>query len=93
MCRNCSPPDWSVEFWPSQIITEAGNRAWKRLRTIANRLHPGHLMQKQLKYFRKMLPNAGEDEVVYVDTHTVVWHRDLVAAKCILYKGKWTSIF
>lgn len=99
VCRNCVPPSWNEEFLPTEVIVEVGKRALKRLRTalrdagllvrnaMPDRNTPGRLGTKINKYFKTMLPNEDDDEMVYFFGSTVVWHRDVVAAKCIMYKG------
>lgn len=95
VCRNCKPPAWNVEFLPAQIVTELGKRAWKRLRDqmrldgnlIHNTLPNRRLVLKIQKFFLNWQLHTI-DNVMMCDRKTTVWHRDLVAAKCILYKGK-----
>lgn len=87
---------------PTQIIIKAGKRAWKRLRkeirgaaqlirdAMPDRHTPERLVSKIVKHFKTWQLNTDEDGMVFLDCgeNTTVWHRDLVAAKCILYKGE-----
>lgn len=51
-----------------------------------NRPAKERLVSKIVVFFKKMLNDAGEWEPIPDESKTV-WHRDTVAAKCILYKG------
>lgn len=105
MCRNCKPPAWHEEFLPTQIVIEAGKRTWQRLRMemrdighlvqegVSYRENSGGLVLKVVKYFKTWYLSADEDGTQFLSCgqKTTVWHRDLVAAKCILYKGMCIS--
>lgn len=84
-------------------MIETGKRAYQRLRNeirgagrliqeaMPDQQDPGRLVSKVVKFFKNWQLNTGEDGLVYVDCgqKNTVWHRDLVAAKCILYKGMY----
>lgn len=95
VCRNCKPKDdW--DFLPFEIIVESGHRALRRLKREARAIgqglipqNPGRLMSKVQRYFKNWQLIEDEDGTLFVQCEetTTVWHRDIVAAKCILYKG------
>lgn len=87
-------------------MIEAGKKAFQRIRkevrgaeqliqqAMPDQQEPGRLVSKVVKFFRNWQLNIGEDDVVYADCgqKTTVWHRDVVAAKCILYKGMHCNV-
>lgn len=62
--------------------------------TLQNRPNSGHLVSTKQCFVKTWLPNVlgnVETEEAAQTTLTTVWHRDIVAAKLILYKGMHSS--
>lgn len=102
VCRNCVPIEQGGVSLPPVIISKAGKRQMqlarreKRqanvnqpVRQAVNRTPKPRLVSKIIVFFKMMLNDAGEME--YTAEKTTNWHRDIVAAKCILYKGMCTN--
>lgn len=73
-------------------------RAWREMRemgdaiaaTLRDRPNTGHLVSKKQCFSKTWLPmavNGGMEDAAQTKLKTV-WHRDIAAAKLILYKGK-----
>lgn len=74
-------------------------KVWQEMRDMGNQIAKvltsstsGRLVSKKQRFFKTWHPNAnangdGEDDAVQL--HTTVWHRDICAAKLILYRGKF----
>ena len=90
VCRNCRPRNIEIgilrQWLPNVIVTKFGKRAWKILKRNAarNPQNGERLVSKVAVYRKNWQPNALNGGL---GRNTVVWHRDIVAARCILYKG------
>lgn len=105
-CNDCHPNP--ILQLPTQIVTGLSKRALQMKRAITkvwqNMSRMGsliaatltkstnkRLVSKNHRFLKTWLPNAnGEDEDV---VHKTVWHRDICAAKLILYRGEYFHIF
>lgn len=79
-----------IELEQQQQGEEAGrNNVNQQVRMAANPNRPvkQRLVQKIVTFFKKHQNDAGDWIYAIVRTK-IVWHRDIAAAKCILYKGK-----
>ncbi|XP_031635522.1 uncharacterized protein LOC116348610 isoform X1 [Contarinia nasturtii] len=89
-------PD-SVAGLPDIIVSTVNRRVLRRKRAIIKRqiidgnreavnekLRTGRLMSKVKVTYKNWPLNVDDDDVV---PQTVTWHRDIVAAKCIMLKG------
>lgn len=92
VCRGCDADPNVNPLLANRIITQRGKRTMQMLRYDArrervrsDRTNDDRLVRKVKAYYRqwpfiRMFPN---------ELPTVVWHRDIVAAKCIMYKGAY----
>lgn len=99
ICKKCKPTNNDIvnACLPNNIITQLGKRALKRAREFAKdhlrlglRLirQPGErLVSKVVNYQKNWQPSNLTGQLI---GKTIVWHRDVVAARCILYKGTFT---
>lgn len=89
VCRNCTP---IVELacLPTKIVTQHSKRTLKFYRNLGRNLglrqNQQRLVSKVVTYWKNWQPNVLNDDDE-PRGKTVVWHRDIVAARCILYKG------
>lgn len=95
VCMNCKPAIGDIEraCLPTKIITQLGKRAlkearkmWRNARALGiQRIQPDEtrLVSKVVTYQKNWQPTINGE----LNGRTVVWHRDIVAARCILYKG------
>lgn len=101
-CDQCNP-NWIVRL-PSLIVTDVSKRVlqmrrtiertWREMRqmgdaiaaTLRDRPNTGHLVSKKQRFSKTWQPMAVDGEME--DAAPTVWHRDIAAAKLILYKGK-----
>lgn len=90
VCQQCHMDENAL--LPRQIISTASKRQlkkWREQQRIeGNPTRPAgtSLVSKIIVFYKCYLNDAGD--LVYFDDQTkTVWHRDIVAAKCILYKG------
>lgn len=96
VCHACMPScEWTWRWQlPTKIIAEKSNREIERDRKAVfenGGPEPGanRLVSKINVYFKNWQPNhetGNWQEEIALKLKTV-WHRDVVAAKCILYKG------
>ncbi|XP_031618637.1 uncharacterized protein LOC116337846 [Contarinia nasturtii] len=75
-------------------------RMWREMRDIGDVIaatlrdgpNAGRLVSKKQRFFKTWLPNVANVEIEGAagaqPTLTTVWHRDIAAAKLILYKGE-----
>lgn len=101
VCKKCKPTndDIANACLPNKIVTELGKRTLKRKRDFAKDhiqigdrvLQVGERLVSKVASYRKnwQLINPAHE----VKGKTVVWHRDIVAARCILYKGTFNCPF
>lgn len=99
VCKKCKPTNQVLEseWLPMKIVTQLGKRALKAKRQFWRNLYPNHgiqlinqrpaerLVSKVVTYRKNWQPTVLNGEL---KGKTIVWHRDIVAARCILYKGK-----
>lgn len=101
VCMNCRPTletivddNGLVHFGlPTKIITQFGKRAlkearktWRNARALGIQLiqpNEKRMVSKVVIYRKNWQPIINGE----FNGRTVVWHRDIVAARCILYKG------
>lgn len=104
VCKECVPRDYAgIALHPPKIISQKSKQQmyFKRLREAAgqndvnqpvgqaqNRAPQPRLASKIQVFVKKMLNDAGEFVLNGMPT-TTNWHRDIVAAKCIMYKGMY----
>lgn len=98
VCKKCKPTNADIvnASLPDKIVTQRGKRELEKARdaidvernagNMAGRvLQQGErLVSKVARYRKNWQPNPLTGEL---QGKTVVWHRDIVAARCILYKG------
>lgn len=95
VCKKCKPTNDDIvnACLPNKIVTQLGKRELKRARDLERDagnmgdrvLQRGErLVSKVASYRKNWQPNHLTGEL---QGKTVVWHRDIVAARCILYKG------
>lgn len=101
-CANCRPNP--IVGLPRLIVTNLGKRILRMRRTIekewramwnagnqvlATLIQPftRRLVSQKTRFLKTWQPNANVDDEM--DTHTTVWHRDISAAKLILYRGRY----
>lgn len=107
VCKKCKPANagivntWLPTAWlPSKIFTQLGARALKKARQVLKIYYgndidqvicqQGRLVSKVASCRKNWQPIALNGEL---EGKTVVWHRDIVAARCILYKGTSNYLF
>lgn len=96
VCQNCHPNP-SVML-PSRIVTQMGKRDLRAFRSLDrayaaahNLPNAGNLLSKVVVYQKNWRVNPavdGELDAIDESIKKTVWHRDIVAAKCIMIKGK-----
>lgn len=97
VCKKCKPTNEDIEnaCLPTKIITQLGKRALKIKREFWRNLYPNHGIQLQYPQQGRLVSRVVKYRKNWQPTNlngglkgkTVVWHRDVVAARCILYKG------
>lgn len=103
VCKKCKPTADDVENarLPNKIVTQLGKKALKSARQFWSRnnanlgiemIHQGgrRLVSKVVSYPKNWQPTIPNGEL---KGKTIVWHRDIVAARCILYKGTFKCPF
>lgn len=95
ICKKCKPTTDDIEnaCLPNKIVTQLSKKVLKKARAIQkmfNRNRHGvpvvngkRLVSKVAIYYKNWEPTVQGE----LRGTTVVWHRDIVAARCILYKG------
>lgn len=98
-CYDCHPNP--ILCLPTLIATDVSKRIlqirrtivkeWQRMRdagdeiaTLLFQRGTRRLVSKKITFLKTWVPNDVNDEM---ETHTTVWHRDIAAAKLILYRG------
>ncbi|RYE16423.1 MAG: hypothetical protein EOP45_17535 [Sphingobacteriaceae bacterium] len=81
VCRGCVPHQ-NADV-PNMIFTHISNRKKQEINKFLSKVVPSpEPLRSKKKFFDKTLTANSED------SRTIVWHRDIVAAKCILLKGR-----
>lgn len=88
MCRRCDPID---EALPANVVSSYVSKRKLRRRKQEQQVLQNHqqhavMVQKKTRFIKntELLPAAEGDAAV----GQTIWHRDITAAKLILYKGK-----
>lgn len=102
VCRKCKPTIDDIEnaCLPTKVVTQLGSRALKFARNFLINDLPNlgvqivqrgpRLVSKVAKYHKNWQPTIPNGEL---RGKTIVWHRDIVAARCIMYKGPFNFSF
>ena len=105
LCADCQPSP--LIFWPETIVTNVGKRVlqmrreierkWREMRNAGNQIaailtqsNTRRLVSKKQRFQKTWQPNANVSGGGRL--RKTVWHRDICAAKLILYRGKRRSL-